>query len=90
MNGNMSYHFKVEEDMYVDISVLALEPGEEIQIIMPDVCSTNAFFCRSKKDTLESRQNRPILAKLPDAEEVERWIDDAMKINLDSIMEKYK
>lgn len=90
MNGNMSYHFKVEEDMYVDISVLALEPGEEIQIIMPDVCSTNAFLCRSKKDTLESRQNRPILAKLPDAEEVERWIDDAMKINLDSIMEKYK
>lgn len=89
MMGNTMYRFKVEEDMLLDLSATSLEALDEIEIMIPDTCEVDAIICRSDRDTLDSRRNRPILPKQPDAAEVDRWIADAMMINLDEVIKKY-
>lgn len=89
LDGNLAYRFCCETDMYLELDLTTLECGNDIIIQLPAECKANTLQRRIFPDTVADKRSRPVLPKLPDAETVERWIAEAMGIDLTEIIIHY-
>lgn len=89
LKGNKAYQFYCPEDTYFELDIETLEGNDEI-ILLADKCVSSASFVRREiPDSARDKEARPILANLPNKEEVEKWIEAAYKIDLSDVLERY-
>lgn len=90
LKGNTKYRFVVVKDMWLEIDVNALEPSRDIYIKTSNKIGTGNLLLRCQIDTIESRRERPILPMLPGREEVDRWIDSAVTVDVINMINSRK
>lgn len=87
--GNTAYLFQTTKDLYIDMDVSSLEPGDEILLQLPPTFTSGDLLQRPRPDTVDDKRSRPVLPALPMSEEIERWIQEAYAIDLSDIIVKY-
>ena len=89
LHGNHQYMFTIESDSYLMLNLTSLEPASDISLKLPNNVLAENLLIDTIPNTLEHIRTRPILQPQADPSIVEKWIDEAMKLDITDLIEKY-
>lgn len=88
LDGNNSYEFIPEQDMYMEVNIKSLEPGTALDLELPQA----ALDCLQQQSMPLKEgyyDTCPVLPVLPATETINQWVDEVNKMDLMNLIQKY-
>lgn len=89
LHGNNQYIFTAETDCYLMLNINSLEPASDISLQLPKSVPVANLLMDTIPNTLEHIRTRPILQPQVDPSIVEKWIEEAMNLDITDLIEVY-